>query len=188
MTQNPKLKMSESFAKLLNRNKNGYLNCKFCSKIFATTTGIDFHLKIDHGISETLTQEEPKIKQEQTDDNKEMQKTETKKQKSTRSTENQGGEVNLNKFLECKKSLLHLNEPIRTDNKKFADDQLKRFVSIATQVDMVHENIKPHKCPHCLKNIMYNKTLQNHIKTIHEKLKPVKSEKEKSTLNTLGCI
>ena len=167
--------MSEFFAKLLTRDENGNLNCKFCPRKFVTTTGYEVHLKTNHE-PETLTQEEPKIKKEPTDDNKEINnKTETKKQKST----NQGGEVNLNEFLECKKSLLHLNEPIRTDDKKLTANNSKKYVSIATRVNLVNANLinrydgslAPQKCPECQKSVMY---MKKHINTVHKKLRPHK--------------
>ena len=150
--------MSDFITKVSTRNKNGFLNCKFCTRIFFTSTGLEIHLKIDHG-PKTVSELETKIKEDRIN-----VAEETNKKRTTRNTGKEGGEKNL-----------HLNKHIRIVLEKLKADKNEKSGEVKT-----HDNLKKYQCPLCDQILRSDAYLGRHTRTIHKRVKIVKCEQSEN--------
>ena len=169
--------------------KSGYLQCKVCSKLFYTKTGLKIHSATDHGIvtaggkgtkdriPQLCHQSEVHIKNEYKNIAKnELDYIFTSNQNQAEEIfndldnliNNYQSEIKTLKHETCDKSL-DINFNLLSHVGKA--DELRETVLDNPIID-VQEKSKPYQCQQCESSFGEKAVLKRHIKYVHDKLKP----------------
>ena len=158
--------MSDFLSKVSTRDKNGYLNCNLCTRIFFSSTGLEIHLKINRE-PKTVSELESKIKEDRINvdeivehitllpDQQPNQSLDLKSEKISSPLwikNQQCDNLTPQECPECQKSVIYLKKHINT----------------------VHRKLRPYKCKNCEKTFAQISNFQVHINLVHKKLKPYK--------------
>ena len=171
----------------MERDKNGFLNCKKCSRRFVTEVGIQNHINIQHGSivleSQKAVHKNASNLPEETVDDRHYQPKECKESHETKFTVQTHNRVynslNLYQCKECKKSFAtkyarQIHTGVHNSLSPYQCQECKKsFVHkspFQIHIRTFHVKFTPHQCQECQRACGSKSSLQHHIKTVHEEL------------------
>ena len=131
------------------RDKDGFLNCKFCPRIFLTNILFENHLSSQH---KKNTETKPDIHH--------FQELQTKPDESSIQKNIQFQKCSLANIVHKKLTPYQCQEC----KKSFGYKQI-----LQSHIDAVHKKLTPYKCRECNKSFGSKQLLTRHINTVHKK-------------------